>query len=100
MMRSLDVSQCAGDVGKPSVNTRKMCVCGIGKRNIFEAVASCGAGDVRFPIIRAQTENEVLMSSMVRCVTDLGNKGCDDLRAWFWSEHFGGCFIGKCGHSL
>ena len=48
MMRSLDVSRRAGDIGKPCVNTTKTRVCGIGKRNVFEVVASCNAGDVRF----------------------------------------------------
>ena len=47
-MRSLDVSLCAGDIGKTSVNSMKMSVCGIGKRNVFEVVASAGAGDIRF----------------------------------------------------
>ena len=48
MMRSLDVSRCAGDIGKPFVNSTQMHVCGIGKRNVFEVVASAGAGDLRF----------------------------------------------------
>ena len=33
--RSLDVSRCAGDIGKSSVNAMKMCVCGIGQRRVF-----------------------------------------------------------------
>ena len=48
VMRLLDVSRCAGDIGKPSAHTMKMRVCGIDKLNVFEAVASCGAGDIRF----------------------------------------------------
>ena len=52
-----------------------MSVCGIGKRHVFEAVASCGAGDVRYAMNMAQQKSEVLMSSMVGCVIDLGNKG-------------------------
>ena len=48
VMRSLDVFRCAGDIGKPSVNSTKMCVCDIGKRGVFEVVSSCGAGDLRF----------------------------------------------------
>ena len=43
VMRSLDVSRCAGDISKPNVNAMKMRVCGIGKRNVFEVVASAGA---------------------------------------------------------
>ena len=82
-MRSLDVSRCAGDIGKTSVNSTKMSVCGIGERNVFEVVASAGAGDLRFAMNMNQTQSEVLMSSMVGCATDLGNKVCDDLRALF-----------------
>ena len=48
VMRSLGFVRCAGDMGKPSVNETKMRVCGIGKRNVFEDVASGGAGDLRF----------------------------------------------------
>ena len=83
MMHSLGVSRCAGDIGKSSVNSMKMCVCGIGKRSVFEVVASAGAGDLRFAMNQDQTKKEVFMSSMVGCVTDLGNKVCDDLRALF-----------------
>ena len=60
-----------------------MRVCGIGKRNVFEIVVSGGAGDLRFVMNPGQTKNEVLMSSMVGFVTDVANKGCDDLRARF-----------------
>ena len=35
VMHSLGVSRCAGDIGKSSVNSMKMCVCGIGKRSVF-----------------------------------------------------------------
>ena len=87
MMQSLDVSRCAGDIGKTSVNSTKMSVRGIGKRSVFEVVASGGAGDLRFAMILVQTKNEVLMSSMVGCVTGLDNKVCDDLGALFWFEH-------------
>ena len=48
VMRSFDVFRCAGDIGKTSVNSTNMRVCGIGKRNVFEVVASAGAGDLRF----------------------------------------------------
>ena len=95
VMRSVDVSRCAGDIGKPSVNSTKRRVCGIGRRNVFEAVASRGVGDLRFAMNLVQTKGEVLMSSMVGCVTDLGNKDCDDLRACFVFEHFGGCLRDK-----
>ena len=54
---------------------------------------------IRFVMNQVQATNGVLMSSMVGCVTDFGNKGCDDLRARFWSEHFGDCFIAKCVHA-
>ena len=81
MTCSFDVSRCAGGIGNTSVNTMKMCVCGIGKRSVFEVVASAGACDLRFAMNLDQTKSEVLMSSMVGCVTDLGNKVCDDLRA-------------------
>ena len=47
MMRSLDVSQCAGDMDKPIVNSTRMRVCGIGQRNVFELVAFAGAGELR-----------------------------------------------------
>jgi hypothetical protein len=82
-MHSLDVSRCDEDIGKSSVNSTKMRICGSGKSSAFEVVASAGAGDVRFAMNLVQTESEVLMSSMVGCVTDLGNKVCDDLRALF-----------------
>ena len=35
VMHSLDVSGCAGDIGKPIVNTTKMHACGTGTRNVF-----------------------------------------------------------------
>ena len=47
-MFSLDVFQCVGDIGKTNVNTMKMSVWDIGKRNVFEAVVSGGAGDLLF----------------------------------------------------
>ena len=34
--------------GKTNVNTTNMCVWDMGKRNVFEAVASGGAGDLFF----------------------------------------------------
>ena len=55
-MRSLDVSRCAGDIGKLSVNLMKMRVCGIDKRNVVEVVASAGAGDLRFAMNLVQTQ--------------------------------------------
>ena len=82
-MRSLDVSKCAGDIGKPSVKQTKMCVCGIGRRHVFVVVASAGAGDLRFAMNSVQTTSKVVVSSIVGCVADLGNKGCGDLRALF-----------------
>ena len=47
-MRSLDVSRCAGDIGKTNANSTKTRVCGNGKRNVFEVVVFAGAGDLRF----------------------------------------------------
>ena len=46
VMLSLDISRCAGDIGNTNVNTTKMRVWDMGKRNSFEAVASGGAGDL------------------------------------------------------
>ena len=74
----------------------KTSVCGIGKRNVFEVVASASAGDLRFAMDLKQTKSEVLMYSMVGCVTHLDNKVCDDLGALFWFDNFGGCFVDKC----
>ena len=99
VMHSLDVFRSAGGIGKPNVDTTNIRFCGIGKRRVFEAVASGGAGDLRFAMNPAQTESEVSMSSIIGCVTDLGSKGCGDLRARFWFELFGECFIGRCVHS-
>ena len=82
-MHSLDVSRCAGDIGKSRLNSTNIRVCGIGKRSVFEVFASAGAGDLRFAMNLDQTKSEVFMSSMVGCVTDIGNKVCDDLRALF-----------------
>ena len=44
MMFSLDACRCVGDIGKTNVNISKMIVWDIGKSNVFEAVASGGAG--------------------------------------------------------
>ena len=55
VMHSLDVSRCAGDIGKPSVNTTEICVCGIGRCNV-DFVAFGGAGDLRFAMNPAQTK--------------------------------------------
>ena len=56
VMLSLDVSRCAGDIGETHVNTTKMIVWDMGKRNVFEAVASGGAGDLLFTMNLAQTK--------------------------------------------
>ena len=48
VMLSLDVCRCAGDIGKTNVDTMKIRVLNIGKRNAFKAVASGGAGDLLF----------------------------------------------------
>ena len=65
MMHSLGVSRCAGDIGKSSVNSMNMCVCGIGKRSVFDVSVSAGAADLRFAMNLDQQKSEVLMSSMV-----------------------------------
>ena len=82
-MRPLDVSRCVGDIGKTMVNSTKMHVCCIGKRSVFEVVVSAGAGDLRFAVNLDEQKSEVVMSSMVGCLTDLNNKVCDDLGAVF-----------------
>ena len=56
VMLSLDVSRCAGDIGKTSLNATKACVWDIGKRHVFEAVASGGAGDLLFTMNQVQTK--------------------------------------------
>ena len=47
VMLSLDVSRWAGDIGYTNVYTTNMSV----KRNVFEAVASGGGGDLLFTMI-------------------------------------------------
>ena len=83
VMLSLDVSQCAGDIGKTNVNTTHMCICYISKRIVFEAVAPGGAGNQLFTMNQFQKTSEVVMCSTVGFVTDLFNKGCDGLRTRF-----------------
>ena len=46
VMLSVGVSRCAGDIDKTNVNTTNMYVWDMGKRNVFEAVDSGGAGDL------------------------------------------------------
>ena len=53
------------------------------KGYVFEVVASGGASDLRFATNPVQQKGEVLMSSIVGCVTDRSNKGCDDSGALF-----------------
>ena len=60
VMHSFDVFRCVGDIGKPSVDTMKTRVCGISKRNVFEVVASGGAGDLRFAMNPVQTKVKLL----------------------------------------
>ena len=45
-MHSHDFFDVLGTPVRLRVNTKKMRDCGIGKRNVFEAVASGGAGDL------------------------------------------------------
>ena len=56
VMFSLDVSRCAGDINKTNVNTTNKCLWDIGKRDVFEAVASGGAGDLPFTMNLAQQQ--------------------------------------------
>ena len=65
VMLSLDVSRCAGDIDKTKLNTTKKCVWDMGKRNVFEAVDSGGAGDLLFTMNLAQQQGDVFMCSMV-----------------------------------
>ena len=52
VMRSLDVSRCAGEIGQSTVVSTTTRVCGIGKGNVFEVCASGDAGDLRFARIQ------------------------------------------------
>ena len=92
-MHSLDVFRCAGDLGKPDVNTTKMHVRGIGKRDVFEVVASGGAGVLRFAMNSEQDKSQVLVRVVVGFVTDIDSERCDDLPTRFCFEMFGGCFV-------
>ena len=83
VMLSPGVSRCAGDIGKTHVNAMHVCTRDIGKRDIFEAVASGGAGDLLFTMTVVQTQCEVVMCLTVGFATDLGNTACDDLRTRF-----------------
>ena len=96
-MLSLDVSRCAGDMCKTIVNTREMLVSDMGKRSVFQAVASGGAGELLFTMNLGQTINEVVMCSMVGFVIGLGNTGCDDSQPRFCFKMFEGRFIVRIG---
>ena len=65
LMLSHDVSRCAGDMCKTNVNSTNISVWDMGKRNVFEAAASGGAGDLLFMIHLAQTKSAVFICSMV-----------------------------------
>ena len=54
MMLSLNISPCAEDIDKTNVNTTRINVWDMRKRNVFEAVASGGAGDLLFTMNRIQ----------------------------------------------
>ena len=54
-----------GTLSKPNVNTTKKFVWDMGKRNVFEAVASGGAGDLLFTMNLAHNQTDVFMCSMV-----------------------------------
>ena len=65
VMLSLDVSRCAGDIDKTNVNTTKTSFWHMGKRNVFEAVASGGAGDLLLTMNLVRRKSDVCMCSMV-----------------------------------
>ena len=83
MMRSLNVSRCARDIGKHIVDTPKISVCDTRRLKVFEIVALGSAGDLLFAMNLIQKQCVFFMCSIVGIVTELGNKGCDDLRARF-----------------
>ena len=65
VMLSLDVFRCAGGIDKTNVDTTAKCVWDMGKRTVFQAVDSGGAGDLLFTINLAQQQRDVFMCSMV-----------------------------------
>ena len=67
VMLSLDVSRCAGDICKINVHATNMSVWDIGKRHVFEAVASGGAGDLLLTMNVVQHKSEVLMFGGLIC---------------------------------
>ena len=98
VMLSLDVSQCVGGIGETNVNTTKTSICGNGKRHVFDAGASGGAGDLFFTMTLGQARSQVFMCSTVGILTDLGNKGCDNLRTCYCFEMIGDGFVFRIGH--
>ena len=60
VMFLLDVFRCAGDICKTHENTTNMSVWDMGKRNVFEAVSSGGAGDLLFTMNLVQTTSDFL----------------------------------------
>ena len=64
VMLSIDVSRCVGDIGKTNVNTTNT-FWDMGKHNVFEAVASGGAGDLLFTMNLAQQKSDAFMCVMV-----------------------------------
>ena len=63
VMLSIDVSRCAGDFGKTNVNAMKRSVWDMSKRNVFEAVASGGAGDLLFTMNSAHNKSDLCYAS-------------------------------------
>ena len=64
VMLLLDVSRCAGDIDKTKCKHDEHWFWDIGKRHVFEAVASGGAGDQLFTMNLVQTKKgAVLMCS-------------------------------------
>ena len=51
----------------------------MGTRKVLEACRQGGAGDLLFTMNLVQTKSVVCMRSAVGFVSDLGNKGCDDM---------------------
>ena len=93
MMLSFGVSRCAGHIDKPKWKTHEINACGIGTCNVLEAFRSGGPGDLRFTMNSEQQQSQVLLCVEVGFVTDFESKRCDDLRALFCLEIFGGCVI-------
>ena len=95
MILSLDVSLCTGEIGKTDVNKTNKCVWDMGKHNVFEAVASGGAGDLLFTINLAQQTMFVVFDGL-KCDRSR-QQGRDDLRPRFCFDILEGHFLVRIG---